>query len=366
MKKLVQSPVLLLLVVAVASCHKNEYTKPQRKDIVDAVFASGRVYYYDEYSVVSNTDGYLKKVLKRQGDSVKAGDTLYLVFNTITESQVKIAELNYADAITKYSGSSPTLKQKKEQVALANKQLKKDSMDYARNKRLLQVNAISKLDFENSEIQYQTSLSNYIIQKNSLAETIENLDLTRHSSKKQLEIQQQSDAYNFLTAGIDGVIAELYLNEGDLVTTGVSIAKITGGQVKAKLYIDEVDINNVKVGQQVLISLNTYTQKSLNAKVVKLYPSFDTQDQAFVAEANFIDVPEDVYLFTQTQLQANIIIAEKKQALVIPTAYLVDGRHVMLKGSKEQRQVAVGIKNAMWVEILSGITEADELMRPKK
>jgi len=363
MKKLIYLFSTVFLIINLSSC--NDYAKPERKDVIDAVFASGNVFYFDEYNVLGNTDGYIKKILKRQGDSVKAGDKVFLVTNIITASQVEIAELNYQDAITKYAPNSPTLMQKQEQVILAQKQLKKDSIDYARNKRLFQVKAIAAIDLENSEIQYQTSLSNYIVQKNALAEMLENLDLTLRSNRKQLDIQKQSDAYNYLTSGIDGILAELDLNEGDLVTTGAVIAKITGGKPKAKLYVNEVDVNRVKLGQKVLVSLNTMPDQNIEARVTRIYPSFDINDQAFVMEADFVHPPADIYLFTQTQLQANIIIETHKNALVIPTNCLMKNM-VQVKGEKKLRPVKTGIVSGTWTEILSGINDNDKLVVFKK
>ena len=365
MKKIIYWFSIVPLLINFSSCRNQEYAKPERKDVIDAVFASGNVFYFNEYNVVSNTDGYIRKILKRQGDSVTAGDSIFLIANVIAASQVEIAELNYEDARIKHLPNSPTLMQKREQVILAQKQLQKDSMDYARNKRLFQAKAISALDLENSEIQYQTSRSNYVVQKNSLAEMVEDLELTLRSNQKQLDIERQNEAYNYLTAGINGVLAELDLNEGDLVTAGTIIAKVTGGQAKAKLFVNEVDINRVKLGQKALVSLNTMPDKNLEANITRIYPSFDMNDQAFVVEADFVNIPAGIYLFTQTQLQANIIVDEHKDALVIPTNCLKDGK-VQVKGEKELRTIKTGIVNGMWTEILDGITENDELLVLKK
>jgi len=365
MKKIIYWFSIVPLLINFSSCNKKEYAKPERKDVIDAVFASGNVFYFNEYNIVSNTDGYIQKILKRQGDSINAGDSIFLISNVIASSQVEIAELNVKDAQIKSSPNSPTLIQKREQVILAQKQLQKDSVDYARNKRLFQSRAISALDLENSEIQYQTSQSNYVVQKNALKEMLEELNLTLHNYEKQLEIERQNEAYNYLTSGINGVLAELGLNEGDLVTAGTIIAKIAGGQAKAKLFVNEVDINRVKLGQKALVSLNTMPDKNLAAKVTRIYPSFDMGDQAFVVEADFTDIPAGIYLFTQTQLQANIIVDEHKNALVIPTNCL-KGNQVQVKGEKELRTVKTGIVNGMWTEILDGITENDKLLVFKK
>lgn len=347
-----------------AACHKAEYVSPERRDLTDVVFASGNIFYFNEYNVVSNTDGYIRKILKRQNDSVKVDDVLFIVNNTITASQVKIAELNYADALAKVSPQSPTLRQKEEQVALALKQMRKDSVDYERNKRLLRDNAVSVSNLEDAEIRYQTSRSNYIVARNALAEEMTSLRLNYNNTKKQLDIQIQNDRYNYLTSGIDGVLAILNLNEGDLVTTGVVIGKVTGGTPRAKLFVDEIDINRIRLNQKVLVSLNTMTDSALTAVVSKIYPSFDLQNQAFVVEATFVEPSEEVYLFTQTQLQANIVIGEHKQSLVIPTRCLVNG-FVEVKGEREPRKVKTGIVNDLWTEVLSGLSEKEILIVPK-
>ncbi|MGL6179796.1 MAG: efflux RND transporter periplasmic adaptor subunit, partial [Tannerellaceae bacterium] len=346
-------PLILLILF---SCKENKDIKPERKDIIDAVFASGVLFYEDEYNVVSNSNGYLDKVYKREGDSVRSGECIYVISNDVAKSQVDIAKFNYKDAITKVAPHSATLKQVEEQVTLSEKQMMKDSIDYERNKRLYALKSISTLDYENAEIQYQTSKTNYIVQRNLLETTLENLKLARDNAKKQLDIQHQANNYNMLYAAIDGVLAQLLVNSGDLVTVGMPIAKITGGNLKVKLYIDEGDINRVKYGDTVLVSLNTMPEKNIVAILDKIYPNFDNQDQAFVAEAGFIKLPEDIYLFSQTQLQANIIVGEHKNALVIPIAYINNGE-VFPKDKKLGVKVQLGIVSDNWVEIVSGIDD---------
>jgi HlyD family secretion protein len=61
-----------------------------------------------------------------------------------------------------------------------------------------------------------------------------------------------------------------------------------------------------------------------------------------------------------TQLQANIIIANKENALVIPAEYLSDNNEVTLSDNSVVA-VDVGIKTSKWVEILSGVNESNSL-----
>jgi hypothetical protein len=70
-------------------------------------------------------------------------------------------------------------------------------------------------------------------------------------------------------------------------------------------------------------------------------------------------------LFANTQLQANIIVADKEDILTLPTTYLLKGDSVILEDGS-RKSVAVGIRNQEWVEIIGGITENQTLVHPKK
>jgi hypothetical protein len=147
-----------------------------------------------------------------------------------------------------------------------------------------------------------------------------------------------------------------------LVRRGETLAEIGSGHFIARLLVAEEDIVRIKPGQEVFIELNTQKNKSYKAGITKIYPAFDPKDQSFIAEAEFTEpVPE---IKSGTQLQANIVIGEKQQALVIPSSYLLPDNYVIREGSDEKVQVITGIKTAEWVEILSGLSEKDVLTLP--
>jgi hypothetical protein len=60
-------------------------------------------------------------------------------------------------------------------------------------------------------------------------------------------------------------------------------------------------------------------------------------------------------------IESNIIIAEKKNILVIPREFLKPGNTVKVKGKDEAVKVTTGAEDLEYVEILSGISVADEL-----
>jgi hypothetical protein len=51
----------LSLIFILSGCKQNNSTTPERKNIVEAVFASGNVITKNHYIVTSQTEGYLDK-----------------------------------------------------------------------------------------------------------------------------------------------------------------------------------------------------------------------------------------------------------------------------------------------------------------
>lgn len=355
----------LLIVLSVAGCKDKQEVKPQKRALTDAVFGSGHLENNNQYTVNANTDGYLKDVYVTAGDVVKSGQSLFSISNDVQETQTgnALTKLNYAKNNT--SAGSAQLGQLKIQIIQAVEKAAADSLNFKRYERLLQTNAVSHTDFEKIQLQRQESLTALKVLRKSLTDLQQNLNLGLDNAKAEYQIQQQQNRFYKLNSSAEGTVLSVTKKVGDYVKKGDVLAEIGAGKPIIKLYIAEDDIESVQAGQKVLISLNSRKNKILNALITKKYPSFDIGQQAFVVEATFTDaVSAD--LINGTQLQGNILITEKKDALVIPSFYLSEGDYVSVKGSKEKRPVKVGIRTLEWTEVLSGITENDWLTLPGK
>jgi len=354
----------MFILSALAGCTGQNEIKPQRKDIVDAVFGSGHIENRDQYAVTANTDGYLKESYVAEGDTVKPGEKLFRLTNDVQQTQVGNALTNLEYAKSNVQPRAPQIEQLKIQIIQAQDKLSVDSLNYARYQRLVKTQAVSNSDFENAQLQYQSSSSSLKVLKHNLADLEHQLNLSVENAKAQYNIQQENNDYYNITGRANGLVLSVAKKTGDYVKKGDIIAQVGAGKPVIKLYIAEDDIQRVKVGQQTLISLNSNKDQVLKATITKIYPSFDSNEQAFIVEAAFIDQPGN--LRNGTQLQCNIIVQEKKDVLVIPTYSLINGNYVMLKDAKEKTPVKTGIHTLEWTEILSGITEKDVLVIPKQ
>lgn len=343
-------------LILVSSCgKKTTETKPIHKDITETVFASGILVPENQYNLTSLSDGYIKNLNIDEGDIVTANQLLAIVDNeqSIINAQSSDELLTIAAANT--NPNAPALKQAEINLELAKQKLIQDEKQEARYKNLYELNSVSKLEYENMALNRDNSKTNFL----SLQE---NYKLLKQQADQQLIIQKsQKDAnsvsknYNEIKAIVGGKVYELKKELGDYIRKGDIIAVI-GSQEKlyALLSVDESNISKVKLGQAVIIQLNTQLQKNYNGIVTEIYPAFDEQTQSFYCKVAFES--ELDFNISGTQLQGNIVIENKNNVLVIPRNYLGYGNKVKLKGGHEII-VETGFISNDWVEIVNGLDE---------
>jgi multidrug efflux pump subunit AcrA (membrane-fusion protein) len=352
--------LFIALMLLLLSCgKKTTETKPERRDITETVFASGILEPDGKYNLTAQSDGYIAALKFDEGDTVKPDQVLAVIDNKANIINSLSAENLLGLANINASLEGPTLKQAQQNVQLLKERAEQDSVQYTRYQKLIQSNSVSKLELENARLAFESSKTNYL-------NAAQNFRLTKQQTEQQLiqqraqtEISKVSTDYNQLKAIVGGKIYKRMKEAGDYVRRGDIIAVIgSPDKLYAKLSIDETNISKVKLGQQVVIQLNTNKEKSYKGVVSEIYPSFDDQTQSFYTKVFFSD-PLD-FKISGTQLQANIIIAQKKQALVIPRNFLQYGNKVTVKG-KGEIVVKTGFISNEWVEIADGLDANTEI-----
>ncbi|PZR21905.1 MAG: hypothetical protein DI535_27355 [Citrobacter freundii] len=355
-----------LTVCAVAgfiSCKKPEKTFPVRKNIEEAVFANGFMQRDNEYTISANATGILQELSVKEGDEVNAGQLIAMVNHNEQLSQVQQSTLVYEDAQRNAAASSDQLQQLQQQISQAVAQLATDKANYERYRELKETNSVSQLDYDRTALQYNTSEKNLQILERKYDDLQRSLQLNASTSKAQLNRQKAVlDNYR-LQAVSAGTVISVFKENGEVVRNGDAVARIGSGGFLLKMYVSEDDIVKVKTGQIVMVHLNTYPDTTFTARVTKIYPGFDNNEQSYTVEARFDQLPNR--LFSGTQLQANIGIGEKQHILVIPAKFVANGDKVQLENG-EIRTIKTGIRNDEWVEVVAGLSPTDAIVMPGK
>lgn len=369
MKHLIGRSLFLILSFLIVACKRDtsKEIKPQKKDIIEYVFATGTLESDDRYNIIAQTEGTLYNLTVKEGSVLKYGQQIAYIDNAqskinlqTTAKQLKIAKDNLSE-------NAPVLKQLEANIKSAKATLAQDEKQAERFRELYEQDAVTKLEYENYTLKAKTTQANL----EALQQQYKSLKLQNEQAyiqqKNAYDLSTENSALNIVKASIGGKLYQLYKDNGDYVRKGEIIASIANpNKLYAKLNVDENSIEKVQLQQDAIVQLNTQPTKKYKATVAEILPLFDMATQSFIVKLQFIDTLN--FTINGTPLEVNIKVNEKKQALIIPRNYMYYGNQVQLKKQEELKTIIPGIISTDYVEVLSGLTEQDILVpiKPKR
>src|ERR1044072_7056991 len=85
--------ILLAALFFLAACGgKNTTTHPERRDLTEAVYASGKVFPKNDYKVFAKLSGYVEEIHVHVGDTVKVGQPLLTIRSEVSDLNVDAAK----------------------------------------------------------------------------------------------------------------------------------------------------------------------------------------------------------------------------------------------------------------------------------
>lgn len=353
--------IYFLILTSLVACQQKEVIHPVRKDIEALVFASGQLEWDNTYSITAQTEGVLQDFQLETGQSVRKGEVVGKIDNPTNRSNEAAAAAQMEISNLNVTAVAPALLQLEQSLHIAEAKYSQDQKIADRYTRLHQQNIGSTIDYENAQLAAKNSLATV----KSLQKQYQLLKQQAQQQQINAKMQYQNNriqvSYNSVVASEAGTVLQTFKNTGDFVKKGDVLAKVGNAQkIEAILNVDENSIGQVKVGQPVIVKLNTNKTTTYRGILSEIESSFDTQTQSFLCKVRF-QQPISNPLFG-TQLEANIIVGKKKNALLIPRSYLGYGNSVSVKGSDHPVKIKTGIVSTTYVEVLSGIDANTELL----
>ena len=365
--KTVAGITTLCIGLILFSCSKNaDSIVVQRKKIVEAVYASGTMHPLNEYKAYANATGILRNLRLREGDSVAAGQELFQIESRDPDLRVQSAQeaLQYARSLA--DPHSSTIDELVANCDAARAKLMGDSLNLSRMKALHASGSATTSDLDRAQSTFDQSRA----QLSSAMRRLENTKLSLRNqvllAQKQLELARTSSENFSVRSRCDGKVFALYREEGETVNSQQPVALV--GDAKdflLRLVIDASDVVRVQPGQKVMYTVDAFPDSTFSATVVKTFPVLENETQSFRVDARCDQTP--AVPFVGTQIQANIIVSQKQNALVIPRSCLQSNNQVFVKegSSIKTVDVQVGISNLEYVEIVSGLSEGAQIVRRK-
>ena len=357
-------PLLALLALLILfSCKKSaESIHPTVESITESIYASGVVKSRDQYSAYAAASGIVTAIEVREGDTIQAGESILAIQNKTQQFSRDNAALAYQSA--RLDANQSTLEAARQGVEVAKSKTLHDSALLERQQRLWDQKIGSMVTLEQRQLEYQQSKNDWLSAKANLSTIERQLKLQAEQSANNLKISEAQNQEFTVISEINGKVYDLLVQPGEWVGPQTQLAVIgNASEFLLELQVDEYDIRKVQPGQKVMVTLDSYADQVFEGTVTRIIPLMNVRSKTFLVEARFDHQPD--VLYPNTSLEANIIIQTKKDALLIPRNYLLSDSLVVKPGG-DTVAVKTGLKDFHMVEILSGISAADQLIKVGK
>lgn len=321
-----------------------ETKKPFISNIEKKTVATGKVIPEDEIEIKPQISGIIETIYLEEGAQVKAGDLI---------------------AVIKVVPNEQSLNQARGRVRNAEIELSNSEIEYKRNKAIFDKGVISSQDFNILQLRYDQATQ-------ELGNARADYQIIRRGSAGG-----SSSANTNIRATVAGTLLEIPVREGDQViqsnnfNDGTTIATIADlGKMIFEGKVDEGEVGKLEIGMPLEISLGAIEDEKFEAKLKFIAPKGIEESGAvqFKIEGDVV-VEGDFMIRAGYSANASLVLEKKDSVMVIPEALLQFDKEtdepyveVAVGDQKfERKEVEIGISDGVNVEIISGITEEDEV-----
>lgn len=315
-----------------------------RADLVAKALAVGTIEPETEVSVKSKVSGVVQRAFADEGDLVHEGEPLLEIRPDPTP-----LELVEARRALELRG-----------IEVDN--LKKE---LERRQALSERNLISETDLDAAERQYKEAALQYTTAR----ERLELLEKGRVTSGDE-------HVESVVRSPITGYILERMVEVGDpvvpLSTYQEGTVLMTMANMDHLLFrgtVDEIDVGRLQEGMPVTLSVGALPGAEVQGTLTRISLKARTEESATVFPVEIaIDAPEEVRLRAGFSANANIIVDERHDVLVVPERVVTfegDSAWVTVRkadGTTEKRDIVTGLSDAINTEVLSGLQEGDVVL----
>ncbi len=281
--------------------------KVTRGNLLAAITATGLARPIQTVELKSKASGEIIALPIDAGDYIKKGDLICKLDQTTTRNDHEQAKADY-------------------EVGLAAE--KKQKKEFDRVFELFEKKLVSEAERDNAELAYQQAHSQRVRSEAALSTAAERLAETE------------------LKAPIDGIILRKDVEEGQVISSGVS--SVSGGTTIALLAdldkvnvladVDETDIGRVKVGQTVKAVADAFPDQEFVGRVLKVAPLAKVEQNVTTFEVTAeVDNPKHL-LKSGMNANVQIMTAEARDVLMVPNEAVKELMDVISYFSEEEQK----------------------------
>ncbi len=184
----------------------------------------------------------------------------------------------------------------------------------------------------------------------------------KESAARITVVKERLDAL-VLRAPMAGFVLRQDFHLGEIVGQGDVVFWV--GQKSPLRIVSEVneeDVPRVRPGQTALLRNEGFGGRPLVATVSDITPKGDPVAKTFRV---YLGLPEDTPLLIGMSVEANVVVREQPNALLVPAEAIAAGAAFRVEGGRVRRvPVTTGIRGTRMIEVTGGLSEGDRIVSP--
>jgi RND family efflux transporter MFP subunit len=318
-----------------------ELASPQRADVAQQLMVVGNLVGEQTVAVVPKTAGRLEEIFVKLGDPVARGQRIARIEDREIREQVKQAEAAFEVA-------RATIRQREADLKFAETNLN-------RSRELFGRQLLPKQTLDDADARYQAAVAQLELSRAQLTQ-----------SQARLEELRINLANTVIVSPVTGFVARRNADPGAYASQNAPVMDLVDiSLVRLVANIVEKDMRRVSTGDSANVEVDAFPGETFAGRIARVAPVLDPATRTAQIE---IEIPNpSKRLKPGMYARVNLTVEQRANALVVPANAVVDRegqRGVFLASNNTAafRRVEVGIEDSARIEILSGVTEKDQVI----
>jgi RND family efflux transporter MFP subunit len=320
-----------------------------------------------QVSLRSQVEGRLLELNTDLGDSVKEGEILGRLDDSLLASKVQETEAELASRESEVAKAKTEVENARNLWEKAKIELEQAKNDAERAKNLFAEGAISRQSAELAETKAKVAQQEVLTAEKQIKIREQEVAIAKGKIATQKAIinqEKQRQIYTKLVSPINGIVLEKINEPGNLINPGGEVLKIGDfSQVKVIVPVSDLELGKIKIGQTTRVKLDAFPQENFTGVVTKISPQSDPNTRQIPVEI-IIDNPQGKI---GNLMLARVTFQSLNEAqIIIPQTAIQEQRDTtgvfVVKNSPEfeeyiveKREVILGRERQDKVEIIRGL-----------
>lgn len=382
--------VIILLTLSLAGCSSEEVAQEEKvvpvstlkiepTTIVGKGTFSGQVKSKNEVVVSTKVPGNVKDIYVNVGDTVKEGDVLFELENQDLRASVEQANQNLLiaqanlDNINK--GARPQeIEQVNQSVNQAKTQLDITKTNFERTKELYEAEAISQQRYDQAlaelnmaEAAYKSALEKQsLIEEGASEDTIKAAEAQVGLAQANLKLAQAKLDDTIIESPISGRIGFVNYERGEFVMQGTPAIQVLDAEnMVVDLELSEEYISKINLGDEVVVSIESLSNKGFNGTVTEINPAADKKSRLYPIKISITNTGGEIKSGMTAKVTLELDKKENVIAVPVDATFEEYGElyvYIVEEGRAVKTKIKTGINDGKQVEIIEGLQLDDVLV----